>query len=469
MKKVNNAKGSIENILEITESLNLSDETLLLQSWHEKLTQLRVLLDSSIYSYTKEPLEAEKIRKLFFPENGLEVFSNIHEKAKDKYPVTSPEQDAWDTLTRLEENLKALEEANEAFERARSFANCGKLLLEKYIESRDAILKNLYNDIKDHFVDLYRLLHGIDENSFNANIEPSDAGLSFEVDFYGRGINPPHALHSEGHQDSMGICLWLALSEHLTRGIIDLAILDDVVMSVDADHRRFTCELLTKHFPDKQFLLTTHDKTWVHQLKYGGFVDSTRIIEFYNWHIDTGPLVNFEPDIWNKIEEDLEKNDVPTAAARLRRGSESFFRSVCNALMARIIFREDHRWELGHFLFAAMRQYGHLIKLAKSTAKSWGNNEAFENLVEQDSVRRQIYSRTYAEQWAVNASVHYNNWANLEVNDFRPVVEAFQDLFGLFTCSNCGGILQLSLSGTSPTNLRCQCSNINWNLVKKAQ
>jgi hypothetical protein len=467
LKKANNAMGSIENILKLTESLNLPAETSLLQSWQEKLAKLLAILKSSIYSYTKELPKAEEIKKLFFPENGLEVFSIIHEKAEAKYPVTSPEQNSWDTLTRLEENLKALEEANETFEKAQGFSNCAKLLLEKFIESRDAVLKSLYDDIKDRFVELYRLLHGVDENSFSANIQPSDAGLSFEVDFYGRGTNPPHALHSEGHQDSMGICLWLALSEHLTKGIIDLAILDDVVMSVDADHRRFTCELLTKHFPDRQFLLTTHDKTWVNQLKYSGFVDSTNIVEFYNWHIDTGPLVNFEPYIWNKIEEDLMKNDVPIAAARLRRGSESFFRSVCSALMAPIIFREDYRWELGHFLFAAMDRYRNIIKLAKNAAQSWGNEEVLGNLVELDSVRKQIFSRTHAEQWAVNTSVHYNNWANLEINDFKPVVEAFQDLFGLFSCSNCGGMLHLSLSGNSPSNLRCKCGNVNWNLIKK--
>ena len=50
------------------------------------------------------------------------------------------------------------------------------------------------------------------------------AGVDFKVDFHGRGVNPPNALHSEGHQDSMGICLYLSLAERLTKGFIDIII-----------------------------------------------------------------------------------------------------------------------------------------------------------------------------------------------------------------------------------------------------
>ncbi len=48
------------------------------------------------------------------------------------------------------------------------------------------------------------------------------------------------------------------------------------------------------------------------------------------------------------------------------------------------------------------------------------------------SMAGQIYARTGAEQWAVNANVHYNNWSNFTATDFRPVVEAFPDVHGLF-------------------------------------
>jgi hypothetical protein len=60
--------------------------------------------------------------------------------------------------------------------------------------------------------------------------------------------------------------------------------------------------------------------------------------------------------------------------------------------------------------------------MVKASAQSWGNTELFDIYQERDSVRSQIYERTLAEKWAVNASVHYNNWTNFSESDFRPVV-----------------------------------------------
>jgi len=265
----------------------------------------------------------------------------------------------------------------------------------------------------------------------------------------------------------MGISLWLALSEYLTQGVIDLTILDDVVMSVDSEHRRQTSNLLATQFPDRQFLITTHDRTWVKQLRYGGVVNSSGIVEFYNWHIDSGPQVNFQPDMWDRIDEDMQRGDIPSAAQKLRRGSEDYFRAVSNALEAKITFRDDHRWDLGYYLQAAMGRYIELLRMARNTAQSWGDQESFETYGELDSVRSQIYSRTRAERWAVNASVHYSNWANLSAADFQPVIDAFRDLFTLFICPICGSLLHVTKEGTILQNVRCNCGKINWNLVRK--
>jgi hypothetical protein len=105
--------------------------------------------------------------------------------------------------------------------------------------------------------------------------------------------------------------------------------------------------------------------------------------------------------------------------------------------------------------------------MVKASAQSWGNTELFDIYQERDSVRSQIYERTLAEKWAVNASVHYNNWTNFSESDFRPVVEAFQDLHALFYCAKCGSLLHMTKIDNTPQNVRCNCGDVNWNLVKK--
>lgn len=469
VRSVSSTIASVQKVISVAQLVGLDREVSLLQSWLDDLQGLSTALSAAVEKYPDPRFGLDLVKRVLAHAEVSQILTCVETAAKAKYPETTPEQNAWDTLTRLVENLKALESADGNFRNAELSQKRAKILLSSFLSARDDILGKLYDAVRDRFVDLYRQLHKLDEGEFTAKIEPAEAGLDFEVDFYRRGTHPPHALHSEGHQDSMGLCLYLALAERLTKGRIDLVILDDVVMSIDADHRRQVCHLLATSFPTRQFLITTHDRTWANQLRNEGVVDSRGTIEFYNWHVNTGPQVNYEADMWERIEEDLQRNDVPSAAARLRRGSEQFFGMVCDALQAQITYKLSGLWELGDFLPAAMGQYRKLLKQAKSAAQSWGDDDCFDMMQELDSTVGPIYTRSNAEQWAVNANVHYNSWADFSEKDSRPVVEAFQDLYGLFVCSKCGGMLYLAVTGTEPVAVRCNCGKVDWNLRGKGK
>lgn len=403
---------------------------------------------------------------LFAPIGISESLGKIRTILQEKFPKTTPEQTAWDTLTRLEENIKAVDLAEKNYSNSKLFEKRAVTLQIKFLEARDKVLNNLYSDIQNKFVELYKQLHGEDEQNFTAKLEPKGAALTFEVDFYGRGSHPPHALHSEGHQDSMGLCLFLALSDFLASGIIDVLLLDDVVMSVDAEHRRSLCNLLISAFPDKQFVITTHDKTWANQLKTEGVVSSNTSIEFYNWDLNSGPHVNFEQDIWHQIKNCLEINDVPSAAAKLRRGAESFFETICDNLDAPVRYRQNRRWELSDFMPNAVSQYKKLLKEAKKSAQSWSNRELVEDLNSIESMVTQVFSRSQVEQWGINSNVHYNAWSNFSKQDFIPISEAFEDLFNLFICQSCKGNIKLVSRDLKPELLKCNCGKMTINLVE---
>lgn len=335
-----------------------------------------------------------------------------------------------------------------------------------FLKSRDYILDNIYNSIKDRFVKLYSTIHNSDESKFNASFKPDGAGLKFEVDFYNRGSHPPQALHSEGHQDSMGLCLYLALNEKLVSKDINLIILDDVVMSVDSGHRKQVCTILKKFYPNIQFVITTHDKTWATQLKNEGIVNRKGVIEFYDWSIDLGPLTNIVTDMWDKIEINIKKNEISIAAGTLRRGLEELFFNVCDSLQVEIKFKLDQKYELGDLMPPSVSKLREIIKKAKEAANSWSKKDDLEKISLFESQFKQILLRTNIEQWAINANVHYNKWANFSKEDFIPVVQAFQDLSSIFICNNCNGFLKIILDGYMLDSLRCNCNSINWNLKK---
>ena len=174
-----------------------------------------------------------------------------------------------------------------------------------------------------------------------------------------------------------------------------------------------------------------------------------------------------DSNMQQKIAFDLEKDDISSAAARLRRASEQYFGLVCDSLHAPVTFKLSGRWELGDLMPSAIKQFKSLLKKAKEAAQSWNNKELQQNIDKVETIAGQIYERTNAEQWAVNENIHYNNWSTFEKKDFIPVVEAFQELFALFACGECGKIYEVSFVGMKPVTIKCDCGAVNWNLVAK--
>ncbi|HEX3450892.1 MAG TPA: hypothetical protein VHS97_21740, partial [Isosphaeraceae bacterium] len=166
-----------------------------------------------------------------------------------------------------------------------------------YCTVMDDELDALYDDVQADFSTYYRAINEGDESRFTAKLTPSAGRVDFDVNFYERGLFPPGAYHSEGHQDGMGVCLYLALMKRLFGNRFKFALLDDVVMSVDVGHRRQFCKLLKTYFSDTQFIITTHDRLWAEQMKSAGLVTGKTSLTFHGWSVDTGPVVEANEEV----------------------------------------------------------------------------------------------------------------------------------------------------------------------------
>ncbi len=463
----------IANVKSLSEGLHAAgidaqeDSLSMFASWLEKLKALQTALNDPIKEYLENEFSTEAVKTLFVPGNLSTSLEHIEMTIQMAVPKPSPQQTAWDKLTRLEESASSLENrVEEGKTAARHFLLAG-VLVKEYENARDAVLEGLYSRIADRFVKFYCLLHDHESEHFAASLNPRKASLDFQVDFLGRGVHPPQALHSEGHQDSMGVCLFLALNEELAKENVSLIVLDDVVMSVDTGHRKDVCGLLNEQFGDRQFVITTHDRTWANQLKQEGVVKPSQVMEFTGWTVENGPHTHRQVNLWDEIQSDLELENISSAAFKLRRSSEDYFESVCDALGARLTYNSGMQWQLDDWLPAAMEEYKNLLQRAKRVASSWGNQAAVDKLTELETIRSQVYGRTHAEQWAINASVHFNNWGNFSNQDFTPVVEAFRDLQGLFKCANCSGMLEKVPRKGAPQSVKCPCGATSWNLRHK--
>ena len=366
-------------------------------------------------------------------------------------------------LTTAQLRLEEYREAKRKNKEAELAAAVAKKAYDTYCTVLEKELNKLYEEVQKDFSKFYRAVNEGDEKEFMAKLTPSEGSLNLEVNFYDRGLFPPAAYHSEGHQDGMGVCLYLALMKRLFGTAFSLALLDDVVMSVDAGHRYEFCKLLKTHFPDTQFIITTHDRLWSEQMKSAGLVTSKTSLSFHGWTIDTGPLVESNIAIWDEINTALGKGKVELAAATLRRHLEYVSWHLADQVGATPQFRADGKYELGDLLPAVLKRTKDLYGKAADAAQSWGNSTAKEAAVNRKDALSTSNGAMNIEQWAVNKAVHYNEWANFGKKDFEPVVIAFKDLLDCFRCVACDAWLYIN-PRTSPEALRCPCNAVNLNL-----
>jgi recombinational DNA repair ATPase RecF len=226
-------------------------------------------------------------------------------------PDQSESVSAQSFLAVAQERLSVFWRRRREFEAARSADIVAQAAYRSYCDATEAALSELYSNVEQQFESYYRFINAEDEANFTAKLGPSEGKLDLHVDFYGIGMFPPLAYHSEGHQDGMGVCLYLALVKQLLGAEFRFAVLDDVVMSVDSSHRRKFCTLLMSIFPETQFIITTHDQVWARQMQSAGLVGRKSLARFDGWTVNDGPHVAESGDLWGDIDVNLRRAMCP--------------------------------------------------------------------------------------------------------------------------------------------------------------
>ena len=468
--KIASQARSVATLIGPVQSLAKTDSTaefaVALGVWSEQLTSLSRSLDTVEHMLAKNDtfekgwIEAPPLLKI--------RVETLMETIKAK-PDQSASVAAQTFLTLAEDRITACRSAQQAQKEAAAAEEAGKTVYKVYCEVSEEQLRALYETVEGDFSAYYGKINADDEGGFKAKLEPSQGKLDLAVDFYDRGMFPPGAYHSEGHQDGMGVCLYFALMKQLLGDRFVFAVLDDVVMSVDQDHRKQFCRLLKEQFPNTQFIITTHDKVWAKQMQMEGLVEARAGVAFHSWSVETGPIFEQISEVWTQIDADLAKNDVPAAAGRLRRHLEYIAAELADQLGAKPTFRGDFSHDLGDLLPAVIGRQGELLKTAAKAANDWKDAEARGKVEAMKTTRLEALAACGGEEWVINKAVHYNEWADFSKAEFRAVVAAFKNLLLQFRCPKpeCDSWLYVAPRKGDAELLRCRCMGINLNLRPK--
>jgi len=383
---------------------------------------------------------------------GLSSLRSLHEymdslEPRDRFTEAHADlvriQDAWNDLIESEEDLDQLRELRSEMDQ----------VINLYSEAREETLGDLYSSIEDNFNDYYTTIH------------PDESKIDFDFDFDGtdsveleanHGIerDSPLAYHSEGHIDTMGLCLFFALREELNTSGADIVLLDDIVMSIDKNHRRGVVRLLDEYFEDStQAILATHDEVWADQLKEQALVPRNNVVNIANWDLSTGPILSWGN--WDLIQQKLDDDEPHSAAAHLRRTAEKVGRIAALRLQVSLQFKD--RYALADYIYAIS---GKISSIASSTKGYHPDGSVmWETAQEIDDTRSDLLGDFGLDE--LNGMVHYNRheWGQLAAADLQDVLDHWRDINEFLTCSDCGSMLQYSEDGDWRW-VHCDCRNI---------
>ena len=319
---------------------------------------------------------------------------------------------------------------------ARTKAQLGSLQIElaRQVLEIDKVIvghiQSLIGKLQDDVASIYRDIQGAGWSSPPIRIElPAQDGIDQQkaqllIDFADnrKGVVPSGYL-SDSQVHTLALALRLA-AIRMFNSEAPILVLDDVVTSYDADHRKTIAGALAKHFHDFQIVLATHDEQFFNllkdQLPQGRWVFK-RITEIRKGF---GPVLHDHQTSDEVIQAKLDAGE--NAGAELRQAEEEWLLRFCRGFGAKATMRpierafQYDRAELADSLASFLK--GAKIKIPQTTIAS---NDFLASL--QSGV-------------VENLSTHFsdNPYKSSSVGDDKARWHDFKYFRDLFKCPSCG-------------------------------
>lgn len=192
------------------------------------------------------------------------------------------------SLNAISTQLGIINEKTETASNLELLNNKVKELHNLIIKSRNDFVEDVLNSISADIDAIYSKIHP-DENIGEIKLltDPSKkASLDLKAKFQAQVDILPQAYYSESHLDTLGICLFIALSK-LYKNDDTILILDDVITSADQVHLSRFIRVLEDELKNfAHTIITTHYQVWRDKYRYGK--GNMQLIELLNWSIDRG-------------------------------------------------------------------------------------------------------------------------------------------------------------------------------------
>ncbi|MHB8065245.1 MAG: AAA family ATPase [Ruminiclostridium sp.] len=365
-------------------------------------------------------------------------------------------------ITCIERNLPQINKFSSNYnksDKALKFAFKWKETLEN---QRKIEVQAIYNSIKEQINYFYCKLHPRDikcelVGGINLCVKDTGGGSALlQAGFHNKLAEDPRGYYSESHLDTLGLCIFLALYKKETdkNNSARLLVLDDVLTSVDAPHRKRVAELILSEFKEHQIIITTHDIVWCNDLIViqRGIGNQFKVIKIDSWDIDQGPKF---VDLKTNYDELLSLMDAAYSKSVISGSAGTLLEFLLNRLRYSLRLAIEARYDDKYTIGDIWPSFYSKVSAAGSKrilGPFYDSNKAcIDDINLFWSVRN-------------DNGCHYNEWAegrsDEEIRDFaRAVIE----LYKVVMCPSCGEVV----GKISDKEFYCKCKNLNYSFYSK--
>ncbi len=317
-----------------------------------------------------------------------------------------------------------------------------------YIRSRTQdIIGNISSDI----LNLWTKLHPGEPIEDIKLYIPGDADKAIDIclKFFGKNQPSPRLTLSEGHRNSLGLCIFLGLSR-LDDSKKHPIFLDDIVSSWDREHRGMLARILMEDLSDRQVFLFTHDREWFHELRTVLPAKTWKFLVLKPW---------ISPDIglrWSQSQDtfddarDLIKQNAEAAGNRVRAIMDTQLGIIAEKLKIRMPYARGDRNDCRtciEFLETIISEAK--THLRKRVGDAW--QEYLDPIDDLNNARKFLIA------WGDRAS-HAGTITPSEVEQLIQICEKALDRF---KCEGCRSFIWAA-DRVSQEKLQCTCGNMQW-------
>ena len=332
-KEISKIKTLISNLKTALDLANIQIEIDSINSYQKSLDlwkanqsspnvlKIKSLLSSHLQTFQKKIVVIEE-------KQGEYTFSNALSKI--------------DELISLKIKLEEIEKINIELKKIHELVfEYEKLLVEKIRGFIQFLINTLKNDVND----LYKSVHPSKESTpsirLELPLETRQPYLNLLIDFVAnrQGVVPSGYL-SDSQLHTLALSLRLAAIRLFNQNA-PIIILDDVVTSYDADHRKAIAAMLEKYFKEYQIIIVTHDERFFLYLKDHLSQSIWIFKRIINLDEKFGPIFHDHKISDSLIDEKLSKND--SSSNEIRQAEEEWLLQICRDFGVDIRIRDVHR------------------------------------------------------------------------------------------------------------------------------